>query len=223
MLSQILIAIPAYNEAQFIGGLLDEISATCTIDHILVVDDGSIDQTAVIARSRGVQVIEHARNRGKGEAMKTAFSFARRHHFTWVIFMDGDGQHPAEYVKDFIAEIRWERADVVLGNRSGRRQMPLHRQLSNGITSILISLCVGVRIRDSQCGFRAIRLSSMDGIDFESHGFQVESEMLLKLGKAGAKFAHIPIRTVYGDESSSIRLLSDMFKFVKLLVKSFWW
>ncbi|MBN1559596.1 glycosyltransferase family 2 protein, partial [candidate division KSB1 bacterium] len=91
--SQTLIAIPAFNEAPFLVRLLDEISATVAIDHILVVDDGSNDRTATIARSRGVNLLEHARNRGKGEAMKTAFSFARQRGFCWIIFMDGDGQH----------------------------------------------------------------------------------------------------------------------------------
>ncbi|MBN1466576.1 glycosyltransferase family 2 protein [candidate division KSB1 bacterium] len=223
MPSSVIIAIPVFNEARFIGQLLAEISATVAIDHILVIDDGSTDATAAIARGFGVHLIEHAQNMGKGEAMKTAFSFARQRGYRWIIFMDGDGQHLAGHLPAFLDEIGRERADVVLGHRMDRRQMPLHRQLSNDMTSVLISLCAGVRIRDSQCGFRAVRLSSMDGIHITAHGFQVESEMLLKLGRAGARLMHLPIRTVYGDEASSIHLLADTLKFIKLLLKSFWW
>lgn len=218
-------AIPAYNEEKFIGPLLDEISAHIKVDHILVVNDGSQDRTGAIAQAKGVTLVEHRCNRGKGETIKTAFSFARQREFDWIIFLDGDGQHPPQHLPDFFDGITADKADVILGNRQARaRNMPFHRQLSNGITSILVSLCAGGRrILDSQCGFRAVRLRKMTGITFASAGFQVESEMLIKLGKSGAAFAHVPIQTVYGEQKSSIRLVADTLKFLQLLTKSFWW
>jgi len=224
MPTRILIAIPAFNEERFLGRLLDQLSATVSIDHILIVNDGSTDRTRELASSFGVHLVDHQKNSGKGEAIKTAFSFARAKKFDWILFLDGDGQHPPEYVPAFVEQIQNKDADVFLGNRQERTaKMPFHRQLSNGITSILISLCAGARILDSQCGYRAIRVEKAAGFCYESTGFQIESEMLLKLGKSGARFAHIPITTVYGQESSSIHLVADTLKFIKLLIKSFWW
>ncbi|MBN1478666.1 glycosyltransferase family 2 protein [candidate division KSB1 bacterium] len=225
MLSNVLIAIPAYNEERFIGGLLQEISAIVPHDHILVVNDGSTDRTREIVRSFNVRTIDHHINRGKGEAIKAAFSFARAAEYDWILFLDGDGQHPVRFLGDFFEKIQRNNSDVLLGDRRSRKEsMPLHRQLSNGFSSVLVSLCAGgQRVRDSQCGFRAIRLDKMRKIQCRSTGFQVESEILVKLGRAGAKFDHVPITTVYGNETSSIHIVWDTLKFIKLIVKSLWW
>jgi glycosyltransferase involved in cell wall biosynthesis len=220
----VLIAIPAFNEAKFIADVLGRISATTPNIPILVVNDGSTDGTCDVVRQFDVHLVEHQHNLGKGEAIKTVLNFAREKMVKWVIFLDGDGQHPPESLPDFMHHIGLNAADVVLGNRQTRTQdMPFHRQLSNGMTSILISLCAGQRVRDSQCGFRAVRLRCLTGIEFGTSGFQVESEMLLKLGKKGARFEHVPIKTLYGQESSSINLMGDTLKFVKLIINSFWW
>ena len=221
---KILITLAAFNEEKYIGRVLQDISATVPNIPILVVNDGSTDDTTPVAQNYDVSIVEHQHNCGKGEAIKTAFSFAQKSGFDWIIFLDADGQHPPKYLADFIKTIKTNRADVVLGNRQARKNdMPFHRQLSNGITSILISLCAGQRILDSQCGYRGVRVATMRAIQLESHGFQVESEMLLKLGKTGARFEHVHIDTIYGDESSSINLVADTLKFIKLILKSLWW
>lgn len=224
MSQRILIAIPVFNEAKFIGRVLDELSAAAPNIPILVVNDGSTDGTAEIVKKYDVRYLEHQQNCGKGEAIQTAFSFARQQKFGWIIFLDGDRQHPPYTIVDFVEEINKNRSDVVLGNRRIRSvNMPFHRVLSNGMTSILISLCAGQRIYDSQCGYRAVRVAKMSSINFVSSGFQVESEMLLKLSKAGAFLTHVPIETIYGDESSSIHLVADTLKFIKLILSCLWW
>jgi glycosyltransferase involved in cell wall biosynthesis len=224
VLPKILITLPALNEAKFIGQVLQEISATVPNIPILVVNDGSTDDTSKVVVNYDVFLIEHQQNYGKGEAMKTAFSFAQKSGFDWIVFLDGDGQHPPQYLPDFIEIINNNRVDVILGNRQSRKNdMPFHRQLSNGITSILISLCAGQRILDSQCGFRAVRVEKMRNIPLAASGFQVESEMLIKLGKTGATCAHVQIETIYGDEASSINLVADTLKFIKVILKSLWW
>ncbi len=224
MAARVLIAVTAYNEAKFIVAVLDRMSATAPNIPILVVNDGSTDDTSAIVQQFQVHLIEHVTNYGKGEAIRSAFSFAEKHNFDWIIFLDGDGQHPPEFLPNFIQEIERNRVDVLVGKRKAQAHaMPFHRQLSNGITSILISLCAGRRIHDSQCGYRAIRLCKMKKIILTTTGFQVESELLLKLGKTGAMFGHVPIVTVYGEESSSIDLVGDTLKFIKLIINSLWW
>ena len=225
MSAQVLIAIPAYNEGAFIEQCIRRVSAFAALDHILIINDGSTDQTGDLAHAAGVRVVEHTRNQGKGAAILTALSFACRNHFQWILFMDGDGQHPAASIPEFLQQIARDHADVLLGNRQNRkRRMPVHRQLSNGITSLIISWCAGgTRIHDSQCGMRALRLSALKDLTLYEHGFQLESEMLIKLGRVGARFDEIGIETVYGGEKSSIRLVADTLEFILLILKSLLW
>lgn len=219
-----LVAIPAYNEASFLKTMLEEISAYISVDHILVVNDGSTDATGDVARKTGVRVLEHPINRGKGAAIRSAMAYALQHRYPWLLFMDGDGQHPVQFVPRYLQRIRHNAADVILGHRAARsRSMPLHRQLSNGITSILVSLVAGgPRIYDSQCGFRALRVQSLQTLQLRQQGFQLESEVLIQLGRQGARFEQIPISTHYGAEHSSIHLIGDTLKFIKLIIKSLW-
>lgn len=223
---RIFLTIPVFNESRFLEAVLLETLPYFDPADVLVVDDGSADDSSQIAAKHGVQILRHPVNLGKGAAIKSAVGFAVEKGYDWLMIMDGDGQHPARSLPDFIRKIDTDRYDLVLGNRVQRREsnMPLHRFLSNGITSILVSLCAGgQRIHDSQCGFRAIRLDRLRGMHCRSMGFQVESEMLIKLGRAGAKFEHVPIATVYGDQVSSIRIVRDTLKFIKLILKSLWW
>ncbi|NOY58633.1 MAG: glycosyltransferase family 2 protein, partial [Calditrichaeota bacterium] len=173
----------------------------------------------------GVMSIVHPENQGKGASLKSAFRFAQRNGFDWVITMDGDGQHPVESIQNFIDAIREDKADLILGHRIARKGvMPVHRQMSNGITSVLVSIFAGnYRLHDSQCGFRAVRMSSFKPLSCSENGFQFESEMILRMGKGGCRFYEIPIETVYGQEKSSINIFIDTIKFVKLILKSFFY
>lgn len=222
--NSILIALPVYNEQDFIVTCLQEISAFIPLDDIVVIDDGSTDGSAARAASTGVHLIRHMKNSGKGAAILTALSFAWRNHYPWIIVMDGDGQHPVSALPAILEFVRNDRADLVNANRQQRNgKMPFSRRLSNGITSLMISLSIGQRIHDSQCGFRALRLSMLNDIQLKSGGFQLETEMIFKLGKKGARIAELPIETIYGAENSSIHHVRDTVKFLILYVKSFWW
>lgn len=221
---RLLVALPAYNEGDHLAKCLNQLSAIINVDHILVVSDGSTDDTADIARTLGVTVIEHKINRGKGEAIRSAISFALTHKFQWIVFLDADGQHPLDALPLFIELINNGDVDFILANRQNRSKvMPVHRQLSNGITSLIISLLIGQRIWDSQCGYRAVALNVIKSVDFHERGFQLESEMLIKCGKQGATFAHVPIQTIYNNASSSIHPFRDTINFINLVFKSLWW
>ncbi|MBN2412101.1 glycosyltransferase family 2 protein [candidate division KSB1 bacterium] len=224
-INDVLILIPVFNEADNIEKLVFELSKYIDNHNIVVMNDGSTDSTGNIIRKLSVHIIEHAHNMGKGAALLTGLKYAKKAGYKWVITLDGDGQHQPRYISDFLRQIRNNKVDLLLGNRQNRtNRMPLHRILSNGITSIIVSLCAGnIRIHDSQCGYRAFRLDCIDPDIFSEQGFQFESEMILRLGKCRCKIKEIPIETKYGNEFSSINLFGDTFRFIKLVFRSFTW
>ncbi len=224
-INDVLVLIPVLNEAENIENLVFEISKYIDKHNVVVVNDGSTDSTGKIISRLSVHFIEHTHNKGKGAALLTGLKYAKESGYQWVITLDGDGQHQPHYISDFLRHIRHNNVDLLLGNRRNRaNRMPLHRILSNGITSIIVSLCAGnIRIHDSQCGYRAFRLDCIDPGRFSEKGFQFESEMILRLGKCRCKIKEIPIETKYGNESSSINLIGDTFRFIRLVFKSFTW
>jgi len=223
--NDVMIVLPVFNEASFIKELVFDISNYINKNDILIVNDGSTDSTGTLIRQLSVNYIEHKHNKGKGAALLTGIEYANNAGYKWVITLDGDGQHQPRYILDFLRIIRQNNVDLILGNRQNRATgMPVHRVLSNSITSIIISLCAGhIRIHDSQCGFRAIRLACVKSSIFSEMGFQFESEMILRLGKSHCRIKEIPIATKYGQEASSIHLIGDTLKFIKLVLKSFTW
>jgi glycosyltransferase involved in cell wall biosynthesis len=220
-----LLVVPVYNEQLFIGQVLSQLLNYFRAEHILVIDDGSTDQTADIVKQYNVQLITHPTNKGKGVALKSAFKYALTNEYDWIITIDADMQHNPAHLPQFIDEIEKNKSDLIIGNRINRyEKMPLHRQLSNGFSSVLVSLCAGnQRILDSQSGFRAIYVPKIPLAHLNESGFQLESEILLRMGKAGCRISHVPITTEYGKESSSIHVFYDTVRFLKLIVKSFSW
>lgn len=221
-MSKVLIVIPVYNESEHLKQLLSRILTEVNRADILVVDDGSSDRSFEIVRAFDIPVLRHSRNQGKGAALLTAFRYAREKQYPWVLTLDGDGQHDPGFIRSFFEAINEDRADLIIGNRFGRSgKMPFHRILSNGITSIILSLCSGLnRIHDSQCGYRAIRTSCIDPQIYNNKGFQFESELILKFGKAGFRFAEVPISTIYNNEKSAINPVGDTLKFIQLVIQS---
>jgi len=217
----VLVAIPAWNEAAHLGALLASVSEIMAGRDLLVVDDGSTDQTREIACSYPVQLLVHERNRGKGACLKTAFRWARQQRYNWILFLDGDGQHESRFIPDFVDAMGSDRFDVIIGNRQARgRCMPWHRRVSNRLSSLLVSLWTSpVRIHDSQCGFRAVRLSHCDPEWFREDGFQFETEFILTLARRGCRFGEVPISTRYHSTVSRIAIISDTIRFFRVILR----
>ena len=220
-----LIVIPAFNESTFLPDMLFEIGKVFPLDQVLVIDDGSSDDTAKMAQRYPVRLVRHTKNRGKGACLKRALAYARQLKIDWLITLDADGQHKPAFLPLFFSQIESGYFDLVIGNRADRRSnMPVIRILSNGLASVLVSICGGfVRYRDSQCGFRAMRVRAFDPDHFEEDGFQFESEVLMRAGRQKLRSVSIPISTEYHAEKSSIRHVRDTIKFLMLVFKSFFW
>jgi len=222
----ICILIPAYNESKRLKDLLPELKKF-NLD-IVVVDDGSCDDTGTVAGEAGVIVLRHERNLGKGEALQTGFNFVLRSSgkgYDAVITMDADLQHDAQHIPDFIKVYQSGDFDIILGDRmtekNGTVSMPWLRFWTNKITSRIISSLTGCSMKDTQSGFRLIRRKVLEEVKLSTSKFDTESELLIKALAKGFKVGSIPIRTIYfEDRRSKIKPLVDTLRFIRLIFKA---
>jgi glycosyltransferase involved in cell wall biosynthesis len=183
-----------------------------------VVDDGSDDNTGKIAQDSGVRVIIHSRNLGKGAALRNAFMAAMDANYDAVITMDADLQHPPELIPSLIEPIE-HGADIVVGNRMHDiSSMPFERRFSNFLSTFFTSIWAGTQLKDSQCGFRAIRCDLLRESILLTNRYQLESEMLIEAGRKHAKMAFVDIPTLYNGNRSSFRPIADTARFIAFLL-----
>lgn len=220
-MERIMIIIPAYNEEGSIAKLLT--SLNFPPQDIIVVDDGSIDNTFSESQSFGVHVIRHEKNEGKGMAHRTGFNFASKEEARWVITMDADGQHSPKDIPKFIKAIKEKKGDMIIGEREVTiRTMPFLRFLTNLWTSFIVSILEGKRVKDAQSGFRAISKEIFTSISLSTNNFQTESEIIIKAARRGFRITSVPIRTIYNESYSYIKPFLDTLRFIKLAFQSLW-
>lgn len=197
---QIVAVIPAYNEERFIGSVV--LRTRRFVNTVIVVDDGSTDATAEVAEAGGATVLRHSVNQGKGVALNTGLRKARQLHPDVVVLLDGDGQHCPEEIPALINPILAGEADVVVGSRYLRKRtgVPPLRIWGHRVFTWLTNQLSGVRVTDSQSGFRAFSRRAIELIRFSSSGFSVESEMQFLVQEYGLKVKEIPIRAFYKDK-----------------------
>jgi len=219
----IYVVIPAFCAERTVGQLIEELQSILPKRRILLVDDGSPDATGSVGKRRGVTVLSHPANRGKGAALATGVQYALdREDCRAVITVDADLQHEVGCLMKFIRLFNAGTADVIVGRR--RRApgvMPAIRILANSVTSFLLSIRSGVSIRDSQCGFRLISPPVAASIPMTYSGAQAETELLLRAALRGSRIAFVPIPTLYNGEPSYIHPIQDIADFLKIYVTSF--
>jgi len=208
--------IPAYGEEKHIGDVVRRTRQQ--LDHVLVVDDGSNDQTAARAREAGAEVIVHPQNRGKGEAIKTGLRHWLDRQFTYVVILDADGQHLPEEIDRFVNVALASDAQLFIGTRMNDLSgMPPLRRIVNRYMSRRISRTCGQRIPDTQCGFRMLHRQLVPDVLGGANRFDYETEMLIFASRKGYRIESVPISTVYCDEVSSIHPIRDTIRFFKLM------
>lgn len=200
--------VPAFNEERSIADVV--IGLRGIVSHVLIVDDGSTDQTAARARAAGAEVLSRPTNTGKGSAVRAGLAHVMTGPFTHVVLLDGDMQHRPDEASRLLDEAERTGADMVLGERQFRREeMPAARYHANRIGSRALSWFVGAPVGDSQCGFRVCRLDALRDLPLRASGYDIETEMLVKLRRKGARLASVPITTVYAAERSKLRPVRD--------------
>lgn len=193
----IAVAIPAYNEDRFVGSVVLKVRRYA--DVVLVIDDGSSDQTAAVAAAAGAEVIRHPANRGKAAAINTAFQWGRERHLAALVLIDGDGQHTPGEIPTLLAPVLHGQADMVIGTRFGAvtSSIPRYRRAGQRVLTILTNLISGVVVSDSQSGFRAFSPRAVQQMRFESPRFALESEMQCLARSAGLRITEVPISAIY--------------------------
>jgi glycosyltransferase involved in cell wall biosynthesis len=214
--------IAAYNEEKALPGLLARLP--CDRKDIVIIDDGSADRTAIIAEESGCVVIRQERNMGKGAAHRAGFEYLMTKDYDGVITMDADGQHDPSLIPLFLKKAESGGYDILVGTRKlGRGTgMPLIRLLTNIVTSLVVSILSGEKIRDSQSGYRFLSISVIRRVPLETNRYQTESEVLMNAGRLGYSIGEIPISTIYSGQKSNINKLLDTMRFVRLCVKNLW-
>jgi glycosyltransferase involved in cell wall biosynthesis len=202
--------IPAFNEASHIAPVVA--GAREHVEAVIVIDDGSRDGTAEVARKAGAFCIKLPANSGKAAALRRGFNHASAQGFTHAITLDGDGQHLPQDIPVLIHAAQEAAADLVIGARPFERHlMPRARYYSNTVGSRWASALVGREIKDSQSGFRLFRLEALNRIQLRSRRYEFEMEVLIKMGRAGCVIAHAPIHMVYdnGQARSKMKPVRD--------------
>lgn len=215
------VIIPTYNEAKEIGGLVEEIRQQ-GLD-VVVIDDGSSDNTAEIARNHGAIVLRNEVNKGKGASLNSGFDYVLNHDYDAVITMDGDGQHLPQDIPFFLRLAEYSDNGILIGNRMQRtKAMPPVRFLTNKTMSWFLSYLAKQNIPDTQCGFRLIKKEVLKNLVLVTSKYDTESEILIKGSRLGFKIESVPIKTIYNNEKSKINPFVDTFRFFRLVFRELW-
>jgi glycosyltransferase involved in cell wall biosynthesis len=215
--SRVLVLIPAYNEASRVGRVIVEARRHLPV---LVVDDGSTDETHLIAENAGATVIRQQSNKGKGSALKAGFGYALDAGFEAVVTLDADGQHDPAEIPNFLAAFKDGQAELIIGARVFR-QMPLIRRVANWLGMKSFSWAMSQPIPDNQSGYRLIRRGLLqDLIVSDQEGFEFEVEMIVTCIQKGYELEWVTIRTIYAGESSHINPVKHLINYVDLVLKT---
>lgn len=214
----ITVVVPAYNESRFIGSTV--LKALEYANRVIVVDDGSSDNTAEIAEAAGAFVVKHECNKGKGAALNTGFGKARELGAQVVVTLDADGQHLPEELAQVVKPVLDGKADIVIGSRyiQYHSNVPRHRILGHWFFNNLTKMASGVAATDSQSGYRAFSAAALEAISFSSKGFSVESEMQFIAREKHLRLVEVPITILYSDKpkrsviSQGMQVLGGLFK-----------
>ena len=189
---------------------------------VLVVDDGSSDDTVSQAEGAGAEVLRQSENRGKGAALRAGFEYALAAGYEAVITLDADQQHDPAEIPAFLDMFAKSEADLIIGTRAFH-QMPFPRNVSNTLGRWLFSWALGRPVSDNQSGYRLISARLMKAtLGSDEQGFEFEVEMIVTCVQREYRLAQIPIQTIYQDETSHIKPGRQVINFLRLVWQTWW-
>jgi glycosyltransferase involved in cell wall biosynthesis len=220
--NDVVAVVPALDCERTIGLVVSELRRH--LERVVVVDDGSRDATGERALAAGAHVTAHARNLGKGAALRTGLRAALEPEAAAppdaIALLDADGQHDPADLPAFLDAWDSRRPDLVVGARlADRAAIPPARFWTNYIGSRILSRMTGYELEDSQSGYRLLAAGLARRLELVSTGYAVESEMLIKAARLGARLEHVRIRTIYNDSGSHFRPLLDTYRISRASIR----
>lgn len=195
---RLIAVIPAFNEATRVGNVVEQ--ALPYVDEVIVVDDGSSDDTAAVAKAAGALVVEHIDNCGAGAATMTGIEAARLRGADAIVTLDADEQHSPEDIPAIIEPIKSDEADVVFANRFGQKnRIPFIRRLFNAIGNMLTLAVTGRWVNDSQCGFKAFGPVAVKQIHLRMSGYEFCTEIVRESTQHHWRVKEVPAKVLYSE------------------------
>lgn len=221
---KLLIVIPAFNEARIIGHTVKQTlaeTARYRRKTLLVIDDGSRDNTQTEAQKSGAEVIRHSLNRGLGGAIGTGVAYAKKNHFDIMVTLDADGQHNPKDIHTLISTLIRKKVDVVIGSRtlSQSDQFPRDRQLLNHLSNYFTRIMFGIYSSDSQSGFRAFGKRAIGLLELKTQRMEVSSEIFSEIKRNELTYTEVPIQVIYTSYSRTKG--QSNFNAINIIIKSF--
>jgi len=199
---RVLAGIPAYNEASYVGSVV--LLARQYADEVIVVDDGSTDNTSRIAELAGATVIRHDENKGKGAAIQSLLAEAKKRNADVLVLLDADSQHNPNEIPALVKPIS-EGFDLVIGSRKAQKnKTPRYRRIGQKVLLRSTRILSKEGISDSECGFRALSPKAIDKLELKERGFAVESEMIACAADKNLKITEVPISNIYTTDGSTL-------------------
>jgi len=207
--------IPAHNEQKHINSVVK--GTKKYVDEVIVVDDGSKDKTKEIAIKSKAIVLRHLVNLGKGASLKTGCEYAVKNKADILIVIDADAQHDPHEIPKFLESIKSH--DIVLAYRKLNKDMPFVLKFGNWVINKTIKFLYGIKIKDSQCGYRAFTAKAYKKLSWKASDYSMESEIIAKLGKCRLSYCEIQIDTIYSDKYKGTTILDG----IKIIFNLFLW
>ncbi len=198
---RIIAGMPAYNEGEYIGTMV--LNTRQYVDEVIVIDDGSDDNTAEIAELAGAEVVRHNKNKGYGAAIQSIIAEARKKDPDILVILDADAQHRPQEIPNIVKPIQ-EGYDFVIGSREEQRnKIPLFRRFGQKVILRSINLLSKKRLTDSECGFRAFSRKAISTLKLKENGMAVSAETVAEASRRDLKVAEVPVSVTYRKDSST--------------------
>lgn len=209
-------AIPAFNEERYIGTIV--LKTRQYVDEVIVVDDGSSDQTADVARLAGATVIRHEQNRGYGASIQTLLAEAKKRDLNILVLLDADAQHNPDEIPDLIKPIS-EGFDLVIGSRARRgTDIPRYRRVGQGVISYFSRILSGQKVADSESGFRVFSRKAIASLELKESGMAVSAETIAQAAESGLKITERPISIRYTEDGSTLNPVVHGFEVLRRII-----